>query len=157
MSQGITIPLDIELEFKLDWMENYHWHMLRYFPYCCNYYVNIMEVLLVRGALPFETLIGGNNQEVCKRLGIDKTLSTHIDMIAHTGMIKASSEEQSICEEQIDCFFKIALGVEINESLVINDTINYDDYGKQVHKSLDESSISENRYSKTRTNISLIG
>ena len=61
MSQGITIPLDIELEFKLDWMESYHWHMLRYFPYSCNCYVSVMEVLLARGALPFEILIGGNN------------------------------------------------------------------------------------------------
>jgi len=157
MSQGITMPRDVDLESKLDWVESCHGHLLRYFPYCCNYYVSVIEVLLARSALPFETLVGGSDSEVCKGLGIDKTLSTHTGMTVHADMTKASSERQSRCEENIDRLFQIALGVEMDGSPVINDTINSDDYGKQAHKNLNESDISENGNSKTRTSIPLLG
>ena len=44
-----------DLEKRLDWAESCHGHLLRYFPYSTTYCVSIIQLLMARSALPFES------------------------------------------------------------------------------------------------------
>lgn len=83
-----------ELEKKLDWVESCYGHLLSYFPYSSNYYVNVIEFLLAMSASPFESLTGGED---------DFTF----------GVKFLQSDKQKLCEAKIDRIFRIALGVTV--------------------------------------------
>lgn len=88
-----------ELEKKLDWVESCYGHLLSYFPYSSNYYVNVIEFLLAMSASPFESLTGGED---------DFTF----------GVKFLQSEKQKLCEAKIDRIFRIALGVTVGGTSV---------------------------------------
>ena len=51
------------LDQQLDWIESCHGHVLQFFPYASHYYVSVLEILLARSALLFESLTGGEITE----------------------------------------------------------------------------------------------
>ncbi len=86
---------NVDLEKKLDWVESCHGHLLHYFPYTAGYCVSIVEVLLARGALPFESLTGG-----------DEDFSF--------GIYLQRSSSQQIADRKVERIFENILGVKMD-------------------------------------------
>jgi Pre-mRNA 3''-end processing (cleavage and polyadenylation) factor len=58
---ALQVQRTLDLEKKLDWVESCHGHLIKYFPYSSHYYVTAVEMLMARSALPFESLVGGED------------------------------------------------------------------------------------------------
>jgi len=94
---GTEAVRNVQLEKKLDWVESCHGHLLHYFPYTASYCVSIVEVLLAREALPFESLTGG-----------DEDFSF--------GIYLQRSNSQQLADLKVERIFETILGVKMDGS-----------------------------------------
>jgi len=92
---GMMMRRNDELERKLDWVESCHGHLLHYFPYTACYYQSVIEVLLARGALPFESLTGGED---------DFGFGVHVQIM----------DWHKIADAKIERIFEHVLGVKMD-------------------------------------------
>ena len=88
-----------ELEKKLDWVESCHGHLTKYFPYCSNYYITAVEMLLARSSLPFESLTGGEDDFSFGNAG---------------NWVQGQTPLQVAAGKKIDAIFELALGVKMD-------------------------------------------
>ncbi|GFH44969.1 hypothetical protein CTEN210_01443 [Chaetoceros tenuissimus] len=96
----LRISRSDELERQLDWVESCHGHLLKYFPYSSNYYNTILDMLLARSALPFESL----------QAGIEDDYSFGTAM----NWVQSQTPLQIAAGMKIDAIFEFALGVKMD-------------------------------------------
>lgn len=98
----LRVQRELDLEKKLDWVESCHGHLLKYFPYSSHYYVTAVEMLMARSALPFESLMGG---------GEDDYSYGSVE-----NWIQGQTPWQKAASDKMDSIFEFALGVSMDGS-----------------------------------------
>ena len=100
--------INVDLEQKLDWVESCHGHLLHYFPYTASYYVSILEVLLARSSLFFESYTGGEEDFSF----MTSNGSLNLDM----------NHVQQVANDKANRIFEFILGVKMDGSSVVADS-----------------------------------